>query len=165
MNIPKRKAQSFYPLPLCCLCVYNSQSPSHIPLCYLSVVPILGRFSFRRSVIPCACFVYSMSLSKRSCACMSMIVFAIVCCLHILFRCCEGPLPAGKPKRRFYIHVFALSESRLLRCKKPRGHAVFCPNIFLVFLGWLGWRDSNPRDDGVKVRCLTAWRQPNMQSS
>ena len=27
---------------------------------------------------------------------------------------------------------------------------------------WLGWRDSNPRDDGVKVRCLTAWRQPNI---
>ena len=24
---------------------------------------------------------------------------------------------------------------------------------------WLSWRDSNPRDDGVKVRCLTAWRQ------
>ncbi len=30
------------------------------------------------------------------------------------------------------------------------------------WLFWLGWRDSNPRDDGVKVRCLTAWRQPNM---
>ncbi len=28
---------------------------------------------------------------------------------------------------------------------------------------WLGWRDSNPRDAGVKVLCLTAWRQPNMQ--
>ncbi len=27
---------------------------------------------------------------------------------------------------------------------------------------WLGWRDSDPRDDGVKVRCLTAWLQPNM---
>ena len=27
---------------------------------------------------------------------------------------------------------------------------------------WLGWRDSNPRDDGVKVRCLTAWLQPNI---
>ena len=28
---------------------------------------------------------------------------------------------------------------------------------------WLGWRDSNPRGDGVKVRCLTAWRQPNIR--
>ena len=27
---------------------------------------------------------------------------------------------------------------------------------------WLGWRDSNPRGDGVKVRCLTAWQQPIM---
>ena len=25
---------------------------------------------------------------------------------------------------------------------------------------WLGWRDSNLRNDGVKVRCLTTWRQP-----
>ena len=30
-------------------------------------------------------------------------------------------------------------------------------------LFWLGWRDSNPRDAGVKVLCLTAWRQPNIQ--
>ena len=30
---------------------------------------------------------------------------------------------------------------------------------------WLGWRDSNPRDDGVKVRCLTAWRQPSMENT
>ncbi len=28
---------------------------------------------------------------------------------------------------------------------------------------WLGWRDSNPRDAGVKVLCLTAWRQPNIR--
>ena len=25
---------------------------------------------------------------------------------------------------------------------------------------WLGWLDSDQRDDGVKVRCLTAWLQP-----
>ena len=25
----------------------------------------------------------------------------------------------------------------------------------------LGWRDSNPRNDGVKVRCLTTWLHPN----
>ena len=30
------------------------------------------------------------------------------------------------------------------------------------FLFWLGWRDSNPRDAGVKVLCLTAWRQPKI---
>ena len=28
---------------------------------------------------------------------------------------------------------------------------------------WLGWRDSDPRDAGVKVLCLTAWRHPNMK--
>ena len=27
---------------------------------------------------------------------------------------------------------------------------------------WLGWLDSDQRDDGVKVRCLTAWRRPNL---
>ena len=26
---------------------------------------------------------------------------------------------------------------------------------------WLGRRDSDPRDAGVKVLCLTAWRRPN----
>lgn len=26
---------------------------------------------------------------------------------------------------------------------------------------WLGWRDSNARNDGVKVRCLTTWLYPN----
>ena len=26
---------------------------------------------------------------------------------------------------------------------------------------WLGWRDLNPRDAGVKVLCLTAWLQPS----
>ncbi len=56
----------------------------------------------------------------------------------VLLCCCEGSLPAGKPKGRFAIHVFALSKSSPLRCKKPRGYAVFCPNIFLVFLGWWG---------------------------
>ena len=28
---------------------------------------------------------------------------------------------------------------------------------------WLGQLDSNQRDDGVKVRCLTAWLWPKMQ--
>ena len=27
---------------------------------------------------------------------------------------------------------------------------------------WLGHRDSNPGNDGVRVRCLTAWRCPNI---
>ena len=35
-------------------------------------------------------------------------------------------------------------------------------SVYQVFI-WLGWRDSNPRDAGVKVLCLTAWRQPNIQ--
>ena len=26
---------------------------------------------------------------------------------------------------------------------------------------WLGWRDLNPRNVGVRVRCLTAWLHPN----
>ena len=29
-------------------------------------------------------------------------------------------------------------------------------------LFWLGHRDSNPGNDGVRVRCLTAWRCPNI---
>ena len=33
------------------------------------------------------------------------------------------------------------------------------PKMYLYF--WLGRRGSNPRNDGVKVRCLTAWLLPN----
>ena len=29
-------------------------------------------------------------------------------------------------------------------------------------LFWLGWKDSNLRNDGVRVRCLTTWRHPNI---
>ena len=39
-----------------------------------------------------------------------------------------------------------------------------CSNWLGAFT-WLGWRDSNPRDDGVKVRCLTAWRQPSIENT
>ena len=47
-----------------------------------------------------------------------------------------------------------------------------CAPIFIIKIGasdtklaptWLGWLDSDQRDDGVKVRCLTTWRQPNIQ--
>ena len=27
---------------------------------------------------------------------------------------------------------------------------------------WLGWKDLNPRNDGVRVHCLTAWLHPNI---
>ena len=36
-----------------------------------------------------------------------------------------------------------------------------CSNWLGAFT-WLGWRDSNPRDDGVKVRCLTPWLHPKI---
>ncbi len=29
-------------------------------------------------------------------------------------------------------------------------------------LYWLGWKDLNPRNNGVRVRCLTTWRHPNI---
>ena len=27
---------------------------------------------------------------------------------------------------------------------------------------WLGWKDLNPRNDGVRVHCLTAWLHPSV---
>ena len=33
--------------------------------------------------------------------------------------------------------------------------------LWLVF-NLLGWKDLNPRNNGVRVRCLTAWRHPNI---
>jgi hypothetical protein len=40
---------------------------------------------------------------------------------------------------------FGTFEFQPLWTKKPRNRAVFRPNIFLVFLGWWRWRESNPR--------------------
>ena len=39
-----------------------------------------------------------------------------------------------------------------------------CPerDLRVEALDWLGWLDLNQRNDGVKVRCLTPWRQPNI---
>ena len=34
--------------------------------------------------------------------------------------------------------------------------------LLASFRVWLGHRDSNPGSDGVRVRCLTAWRCPNV---
>ena len=41
---------------------------------------------------------------------------------------------------------------RYLKNKKPDA-------LHLVFI-WLGWKDLNPRNNGVRVRCLTTWRRP-----
>ena len=45
---------------------------------------------------------------------------------------------------------------RYLKNKKPDA-------LHLVFI-WLGWKDLNPRNNGVRVRCLTTWRHPNISS-
>ncbi len=46
--------------------------------------------------------------------------------------------------------------------KKPRIIRLFADcSARLKGRQWLGWRDLNARDDGVKVRCLTPWLQPN----
>lgn len=34
---------------------------------------------------------------------------------------------------------------------------------FYAVLYWLGWKDLNPRNGGVRVRCLTTWRHPNIR--
>ena len=34
--------------------------------------------------------------------------------------------------------------------------------IKIGVLIWLGWKDLNPRNNGVRVRCLTTWRHPNI---
>ena len=72
------------------------------------------------------------------------------------------------------------ANSCLLWCGPENGQMSILHIFYLLFWGsnpfdfnkkrastkvealfWLGWRDSNPRDAGVKVLCLTAWRQPN----
>ena len=43
----------------------------------------------------------------------------------------------------------------LLSCYK-KGFCKLCKSL------WLGWKDLNPRNNGVRVRCLTAWRHPRI---
>ena len=58
---------------------------------------------------------------------------------------------------------FAVCRSHFIRshtrplCVKQGGEATH-----LYPLLWLGWLGSNQRDDGIKIRCLTAWRHPNI---
>ena len=39
--------------------------------------------------------------------------------------------------------------------------AVCGHKIFFVSVSWLGRKDLNPRNGGVRVHCLTTWRRPN----
>ena len=54
-------------------------------------------------------------------------------------------LPAGKPKRRFFICIFDFSNPGPEDTKKPRDYAVLLPKYLLVFLVWRRRRDLNPR--------------------
>ncbi len=46
---------------------------------------------------------------------------------------------------------------------RNNGVRVRCLTIInFVMPIWLGWKDLNPRNNGVRVRCLTTWRHPNV---
>ena len=64
--------------------------------------------------------------------------------------------PLDVPQPIFYPD-FSLSFCFLSRKWKNE----LCLGRQKFVLSWLGWLDSNQRDDGVKVRCLTSWLQPN----
>jgi hypothetical protein len=36
-----------------------------------------------------------------------------------------------------------------------------CKHMACQEKNWLGWKDSNLRNAGVRIQCLTTWRQPN----
>lgn len=52
-----------------------------------------------------------------------------------------------------YQFLGLMSRKRCLSTNQAREQAAF----------WLGWQDLNLRNNGVKVRCLTAWLQPNVK--
>ena len=56
-----------------------------------------------------------------------------------------------KKKRRFCRRFFNIQKIKKQGC-----------SFGTILLFWLGRRDSDPRDAGVKVLCLTAWPRPNM---
>ena len=72
----------------------------------------------------------------------------------------SGLLPSAK--------IFSLCSSKFWDVRYGPGGSSSSPKIKKqtrpsdesVF--WLGRRDSDPRDAGVKVLCLTAWRRPNI---
>ncbi len=43
----------------------------------------------------------------------------------------------------------------------PAEHKKTAPTIAGA-VDWLGWKDLNPRNDGVRVHCLTAWLHPSI---
>lgn len=45
--------------------------------------------------------------------------------------------------------------------KKARKYELF-KTCNLTAQIWLGWKDLNPRNDGVRVHCLTAWLHPSL---
>ena len=75
-----------------------------------------------------------------------------------------------------FLHHFDCFEARITPCYTPyrfrlpsktayylRLDRIMHPNFDCIKIGvliWLGWRDLNPRDDRVKVCCLTAWLHP-----
>ncbi len=48
-------------------------------------------------------------------------------------------------------------DENCLSCKNKRSVHNKCTDQV-----WLGWKDLNPRNNGVRVRCLTTWRHPNV---
>ena len=69
----------------------------------------------------------------------------------------EGSSPFSCRKYLWTVNpVFRKIYAHKWLCIAVCGH-----NIFLVTISWLGRKDLNPRNGGVRVHCLTAWRRPN----
>ena len=55
----------------------------------------------------------------------------------------------------------ATSASRTQRSTKLSHISVKISLHLAMEAVWLGWKDLNPRNGGVRIHCLTAWLHPN----
>ena len=84
---------------------------------------------------------------------------------------CEVSDVAGQIKRTLFQRPFylvemtgfepATSASRTRRSTKLSHISVKISPHRAMEAVWLGWKDLNPRNGGVRIHCLTAWLHPS----
>ena len=52
-------------------------------------------------------------------------------------------------------------QTNAVKSQDIADNRISCTLLCSLLLLWLGWKDLNPRNNGVRVRCLTAWRHPS----
>ena len=81
---------------------------------------------------------------------------------------CQEPSKLAPQTEIFRFWVGFRSTVNLFYIAKRQSHSgtgeknrIFWRRLLPPPKCWLGWKDLNPRNGGVRVRCLTTWRHPS----